>query len=679
MNNLIQCFKKHTKDILLLSSGLFYVVFHIRKINGQDVFEVLRPLRFMILIIVIGFIGFVFVPQGLHAMKALKNFEGNISKSLCVILALIYWSFQLYYGARMILKLSNIRYTENTEERIYGYFNYTPIILGTFPFFIIALSYIRSNGFYDFRDWILMAILTFLNLLITTVHYKKTLEDSLVYHPNSRDHASLVQSIRREFTFNEFTPEMRRWFRFLIITFFSLFTFFTCASLTEGGIGILQFIGPTAIVITGLAAWVSLATAIIIVNLRFFRFASLVVLGLFIFSSDFNDNHAITPLKSPFEPQSDVAAHFENWKKTRQIDTNQVQHYPVFVIAAEGGGSRSAYWSGTLLAALCDTLPALKQHLFAISAVSGGSLGTGVFTAGLRKQLFENEKVTAQQIKEILKKDFLSPVTASLMFPDFFQHFIPFKIPSFDRARALERSWESAFSHVIPAHTNPLKMSFEDFWRFDTSCQIPSLFFNSTMVNTGKRTIISNLKLNAPKFSDALALRDTIGQAISISQAISLSARFPYITPSGIVHKPDGTYWGAVVDGGYFDNSGILTALEIINILKENKTQGNIIFDPYLIIISNYSNFHDTNQYNEFTEPIMAAFNRTFGGSISYARARVGKEINKNRIIEFPLQANAVDVPLGWYLSESSIKVMNYRVETVVKEQVDYFRKLIAQ
>jgi hypothetical protein len=70
---------------------------------------------------------------------------------------------------------------------------------------------------------------------------------------------------------------------------------------------------------------------------------------------------------------------------------------------------------------------------------------------------------------------------------------------------------------------------------------------------------------------------------IPLSTAAHMSARFTYVSPAG--RFPDGTH---VVDGGYFENSGATTALEILMRIKEYCAVQNITdVDPKVIMISN--------------------------------------------------------------------------------------------
>jgi hypothetical protein len=66
---------------------------------------------------------------------------------------------------------------------------------------------------------------------------------------------------------------------------------------------------------------------------------------------------------------------------------------------------------------------------------------------------------------------------------------------------------------------------------------------------------------------------------------VSLSARFPLISPHGNLRDREGNIIDRVVDGGYFDNSGMLTALEISNAIE---ALTNNALKPILVQISNH-------------------------------------------------------------------------------------------
>ncbi|MCC7461789.1 MAG: hypothetical protein IT480_04915 [Gammaproteobacteria bacterium] len=247
---------------------------------------------------------------------------------------------------------------------------------------------------------------------------------------------------------------------------------------------------------------------------------------------------------------------------------------PVFVVAAEGGGIRAAYWSASVLTALEDasaTTPArFSRHLFAISGVSGGSLGGATFAALVADAARDGRTPRLPDVEGVLGADFLSPTLGAAIFPDLLQRYLP--VPLFDdRAVALEQSWERAWRTARPRSPGRFAAPFAELWARDPY-RVPLLFLNATVVETGQRAIVAPLGV-APDasgratFADALDAGAMLGGALPLSSAVHLSARFTYLSPAGLVDtgRPGVARWLRLVDGGYFDNSGAVTAAEIVD------------------------------------------------------------------------------------------------------------------
>jgi hypothetical protein len=172
---------------------------------------------------------------------------------------------------------------------------------------------------------------------------------------------------------------------------------------------------------------------------------------------------------------------------------------------------------------------------------------------------------------DILGQDFLSPALASMLYPDFIQRFLFFPVPHFDRGRALELGWEKGWRDTMG--NDRLAGSFVDLWKSGSREWMPALFLNGTSVEKGHRIVTTNLRLTNV-FLDAEDAADTLAEHglpatkaachIPLSTAADMSARFTYVSPAG--RFPNGSH---VVDGGYFENSGATTALEIVTRIKD--------------------------------------------------------------------------------------------------------------
>ena len=138
---------------------------------------------------------------------------------------------------------------------------------------------------------------------------------------------------------------------------------------------------------------------------------------------------------------------------------------------------------------------------------------------------------------------------------------------------------------------------------------LPILLLNGTSVGTGRRIITSDVDTfwrdtdTSPLrvFRDAYDLREmfafdaepgtvTSGEAIEpgskkaldirLSTGASTSARFPIISPHGNIRNSKGKLVDRVVDGGYFENFGAGTSLEIAQLLEARYK-----LKPFIILI----------------------------------------------------------------------------------------------
>src|ERR1700693_4395525 len=107
-------------------------------------------------------------------------------------------------------------------------------------------------------------------------------------------------------------------------------------------------------------------------------------------------------------------------------------------VAAQGGGARAAYWTALVLQQLnTKSHGEFGKHLFAVSGISGGTLGSVAFIGSL-----SHPKASPHTLEDFVGDDFLSPILAALVFPETVQRIWPWPIDAFDRSHAFERSLE---------------------------------------------------------------------------------------------------------------------------------------------------------------------------------------------------------------------------------------------
>ena len=314
------------------------------------------------------------------------------------------------------------------------------------------------------------------------------------------------------------------------------------------------------------------------------------------------------------------------------------------VVAASGGASRAGFFTAAALGYLLDQsrndprLNDFRNQLFAISSVSGSSTGAAFFAAALRAEkddgsnpcreaddsglvYFSHRPKNWKECMELLLAgDFISATLFSYLFKDAAQGVaaaVSLKMP--DRAAVLEESWESRFCKNAGAlgcdkvefaglEAPFLKVTGHSDQDRAKGTWYPLLFFNGTDADTGRRVIVSpvNSHMNSGDriFADAYDLHELLAddpgskearplgeqaaqnpggleRDVSLSTAALLSARFPLISPPGVVTNRQDKLVARIIDGGYFENFGATTALELARQLTQAK------LDPFVIEITN--------------------------------------------------------------------------------------------
>jgi hypothetical protein len=384
-----------------------------------------------------------------------------------------------------------------------------------------------------------------------------------------------------------FQPGWRRLFIALIIVGLLVFLFLADPSQVEraqtlGPITVLLLWGFTATVLFAPLAYLSHMTRMPLLLI-------LLISGMAFAGFNLNDNHQIrgasTYRAASAEPVSPPPRYRERldlgaWLKSRS-DWRAYDHYPILLVATEGGGLRAAYFTASVLAALEEKCPGFAQHVIAISSVSGGSVGSAVFAGQSAEQASSPAQggCNAGPIKpgpgllharRVLTADLLSPLLGAMLFPDALQRLLPMPVGHFDRARALEYALEAGWRRaaVDCKGCDPERMAEPVsalFARPDRP--VPHLFLNATEAGTGRTVpfatwdvgdlavpdrLVSDQERLALPHPTLVPMQNLMRRdEVPLSTAALLSARFPYVTPAAKLGNA-----GHYVDGGYFENSG---------------------------------------------------------------------------------------------------------------------------
>jgi hypothetical protein len=319
----------------------------------------------------------------------------------------------------------------------------------------------------------------------------------------------------------------------------------------------------------------------------------------------------VAPADRGMRPQArqDLGALFGAWASTCQPGPGPVR--PI-VVAISGGASRAAIWGERVLHEVEQDAGAKGPRVFAVSSVSGGSLGVAAYMAALagmedskrcgddaarqtQMHLLQNHELSEDALGPLLGGALLVDIPRALFTPlsQIIRGFSGRDPRGGDRAEALERSFEGLWRGVALTNDQTKPFGFDRPYLslfYDGGSIRPGMplwIANGTDLATGSRLVTVPFDPHQAwplaAAEDALA---ALGADVPISTAINNTARFPFLEPAGELleyaspgetalpplsrrRQPDGTA-REVIDGGYFDNEGLQTALDLADWLHRN-------------------------------------------------------------------------------------------------------------
>jgi hypothetical protein len=604
---------------------------------------------------------FVFVGQGQEVLR--KMADGRVSIIVAVFISTWACATSCWYWARVLLYFDLFGLPRNDRFKFYA--TWLPRVVGYCVFVIVSFALIVAAE--PFRELgsvkeasnlsmysVIWGLNAFIFLLFVTIRRKLfNLSDPI--QPN------LIKA-------NDLPRSTKEIVRALSVLSIILVIGFRFSYLFLG-----QFLNTGAIVLLAGCAWVTFGSWLTYIGhkTRLPVFSFLIAVALI--SGYFIDYHPIRALDENCPPElCTLAEKFDSW--SNHHGTNVNKPYPVVLVAAEGGGIRAAYWTASVLCALEDSLPDFSAHVFALSGVSGGSLGEAVFASLIaeERRLPSLRGHLREQAQKILSEDFLAPTLGVMLFPEVVQPLIGFNVIRADRSVALEDAWGAAwkkYMNVAQMDSDRFEKPFCDLWK-DYPDDVPSLFLNGTSVEGGNRMIMSNVKIGSQLFYDALDIHAIMKRDTRLSTAVLMSARFAFVSPAGLLSDSRNRPWGHIVDGGYFDNSGAETVHDILTALAD-KLADTTRYRIAVIVISNEpidssskvtvdSSPETTNGFLQVFAPIRA-FLTTRVAHSRYSIAALSDSLIKRggKFDHYNLIKRGVPIPLGWQLSESSISEMN--------------------
>jgi hypothetical protein len=655
-----------------------------------------------------GLVALALIPgQSLESLYVVaENWAaGDVGQAVALVLMLVLASLSTWYWARVLLYVL-MPWEERWTDGLKRWWQWVPRVAGMLPVIGAVVALFRTSRLAAEAGSDVTGTLGWLNATVAAVglvlllgYWKRMSLLRRIYGPEYHGYVGHLGGGHR-------IRHLERVSKTVVTA--STVTFVVTFALVLGSDGqALRSLGAIALLLLAVATWVPIVSWILLLGVQHEIPLVRIVFawGLFAGLVRWGDNHDLRLLEERAPSIPTTTAAFESWLNSRaDLDRYPKDRYPVFFVAAEGGGIRAAHFTSQVLGAIQDRCPAFAQHVYAISGISGGSLGASTYAALVAERvrpvevpqcaiLGDSAGPFQQTADRVFERDLLTPVLASGLYLELAQRLIPIGVSKLDRARALEvgleEAWATATGGPVAPAENPFTRSFFAL-RPDPVSIVPALFLNATEVETGDRMVVSSLALDSNHANRILDLTQLRAKpSLRLSTAAVLSARFPFVTPDGaIMQDTSASWWNKgwgkrqrFVDGGYFDGTGAATIHEILNgILEDSALSRRII--PVVIRIgfdggdrqsaAAIRQRYASVGFNDALSPMRTLLNvRTSHGNYALSQLRTAVRVrsagmqgarpdtlDRIRILDFVARQEKVPLILGWQLSRRARETM---------------------
>jgi hypothetical protein len=346
----------------------------------------------------------------------------------------------------------------------------------------------------------------------------------------------------------------------------------------------------------------------------------------------------------------------DGWMQANECAGRSALCPPMFLIAAEGGASRAAFFVATVIGALLDETASkpkdyydFRRSLFLMSGVSGGAVGIAQARTALSESkggdppcrasdalwFGANERYANDPKRDPHKSwraclqllaagDYLSPTFVGAVLRDLLV--VPTSTNGDalfpDRAVLLEQAIERQYNRVVHGTASACGGAEDErglchaFGYLPPSVPqqwLPLLLLNATSRETGRPVLLSDLQTAVTRrgtgcpdlfttahnafelfasypFSQSEPPADAVGctwpglneaSDMRLSTAAVLSARFPVISPAGALRYESENrdiVTAHLVDGGYFDNIGLETIIQMLRALSDRGLKTVVLY-----------------------------------------------------------------------------------------------------
>lgn len=369
----------------------------------------------------------------------------------------------------------------------------------------------------------------------------------------------------------------------------------------------------------------------------------------------------------------------------------------IFIVCGMGGGSRAAYITSNVLMKLENEYPGFLSQTLCYSSVSGSSPGIYHYLKST-----ENSRRTVSFLAKIYQRNYNSSGLFGLLLGDYLEKFFGFILTKlislirneepkngyFDRNVKIRDEYEDALAQGDS--TYEIGWGMKTFYRGNDAQQTdnyntyfdsknpaaPIHLINTFEVNSGRRSVLSPYCVKDPgmfpnailplQSEDALTIH-----GISYIEATNLSELFPLLSAASTVGDNKNNQY---VDGGYFENYGLTTAMDLYEYLIKNNSK--LEKRLKILLIKNSLQEVNTDKTSiQLFAPLVGVMNAPFTGHANHMQKSIDYRFDgRNKFYTIAFNAKKNGVPLTRALTLKHINSMNkYIKESVVNDKLDTF------
>lgn len=291
----------------------------------------------------------------------------------------------------------------------------------------------------------------------------------------------------------------------------------------------------------------------------------------------------------------------ENWK------ANHEEEKPKMVLSCvSGGGLKAATWAVEVLQSADQAVNReLLEHTVLISGSSGGLIGTAYLRECyyLEKTGQVEDMYTVNHVDNV-SLDLLNSIAFMIVSNDLFLPWLEFERGGYryrkDRGYIFEKQLNENTHYIMDRR-------LADYREAEAKAEMPMMFITPSIVNDGRRMVISphpvrymmvspigvtrdeSVEIDAVDFGSLF--KDQNAENMSFTTALRMNATYPFILPN--VHLPSSPVI-EVMDSGFRDNFGVKSAVRFMHVfgdwIKEN-TSGVV-----LVMIQGRDSSEDINE-----------------------------------------------------------------------------------